>query len=137
MQQLKLEDFLRRLNPEVESVEAPNLPDDEGKDRKRNRNPSSKNPSWRFPEKARKWENFSLESFNSVYAETLQDVLGLVQKFNEHPAIPDFPFCEIWDEDSLEALLIRSNQAIVGEALEVAQAHLNEQNSHDRIYVSI
>ena len=105
MPQLKLEEFLRRLNPDIKSVEAPNLPDDERKGRKRNRNPSSKSPSWDIPEKARKWEEFSLEAFNSVYSKPLQEILGLSREFNEDSTIPEFPFCEILNEDCLEALL--------------------------------
>ena len=41
--------------------------------------------------------------------------------FIDPSAIPHLPFCEIHDEDSLEALLIKRNQSVLSDALNVTQ----------------
>lgn len=41
--------------------------------------------------------------------------------FIDNSALPHLPFCEIHDEDSLEALLIKWNQSVVSDALDVTQ----------------
>ena len=59
----------------------------------------------------------------------------LEQKFDlqDYSGIPDFPFCEYSDEDSLEPLLIKWNHSVVSEALAKAQSFLN--GMHDPIYM--
>ena len=135
--EITLGEFLRRPNPDVKIVEAPSLsPEEMGK--KKNENPSTRNSAWETPKATRKWANFNLEAFNFLYRESpLQQILGLTKDFNDYGTIPEYPFCEIWDEDCLEALVIKSNQTIVNDALDFAQTHKKGQNSHGRISVSV
>lgn len=135
LKNITLKEFLRGPNPKVTIVDAPSLSDD-GK--KRKNNSSSKNPSWIVPKKTREWANFNLESFDFLYSESpLQEILGRSEKFNDYPTIAEFPFCKIWDEDCLEALVVRSNLPIILDALKFAQTHVQGQNSHGSIFVSV
>ena len=134
-----LEEFLRRPNPFIESIEAPGLPDDEKKkkERRENRNANTRGRSYDHPRVTKKWEEFNLEAFNSVYSEPLQRVLTQVAQFNDYPTKLDFPLSKILNEDCLETLLIKSNHSIICEALGVAQSHIQGRNNDDNIYVSI
>ena len=148
MQQLNtisLEEYLRRPNPKITNIEVKghrddNKADTKGKDdnKTKGKNPtaSSKNKNWDSPIEVKRWESFRLDAFDSIYGEPLQQILGLLGEFNDFSAIPDFPFCEIRDEDSLETLLIRHVQSTVSEALTVAQSNLQVLDSSANIYVS-
>ena len=145
LEKISLEQYLRRPNPFIEHVEVKGHKDDNKTDTKdkddnktKGKNPtaSSKNRNWDSPSEVKRWESFSLDAFDLIYGEPLQQILGLLREFNDFSAIPDFPFCEIRDEDSLETLLIRHVQSTVSEALAVAQSNLQVQDSSANIYVS-
>lgn len=130
---ISLEQYLRRPNPAIKNIEVKG-----GKTDTKDKNPttSSKNKNWDFPREVKRWESFRLDAFDLIYGEPLQQVLGLSGEFNDFSTIPEFPFCEICDEDSLESLLIRHVQSTVSEALAVAQSNLQNQSSGESIYVS-
>ncbi|KAI9763374.1 MAG: hypothetical protein M1840_000566 [Geoglossum simile] len=73
--------------------------------------------SWLPIEGVRDWDEFKNETLLSCYGELLEQTttgLGPV------PVIESFPHCEIWDEDSLEALLVRWNLSVVSTGLSFA-----------------
>ena len=121
-----LADYLTRPNPSIHSVHG---------DRP-TPGTTTKNFRWNFPDDIRPWEDFDLKTFDRFYARPLQHVLDSQYDFNDPPKIQEFPFCEIRDEDSLEALLIVSIHSTVSEALTVTQGDLKAQASGDVIYVS-
>ena len=121
-----LADYLKRPNPLVHSVH------DDGT----TTGTTTKNFRWYFPKDIRIWEDFNLDAFNSFYERPLRHILDKHYEFNDPPNVQEFPFCEIRDEDSLEALLIMSIQSTVSEALTVTQSDLRAQASGDFIFVS-
>lgn len=104
---MTLDEYLRRPNPAVTS--------DNSWTGTNTRSGSSMKPS-----EIVEWEDFNYSTLQAIYGETL--------KLEIHSQdLPDFSFhlpfhlSEIQDEDSLEALLIRWNNAVVSYALSVAQ----------------
>ena len=120
-----LAEYLKRPNPLVHSVQ-----DEETKI-----GTTTKNYGWDFPEYIEIWKDFDLNAFNKFYERPLQHVLDNQYDFNDPPNVQEFPFCEVRDEDPLEALLTMSIQWPVSEALTVTQADLKAQASGDIIYV--
>lgn len=61
-----------------------------------------------------------------MYNKDLSRLLERKFDLQDFSAIPDFPFCKYFDENSLESLLIKWNQSVVSEALAKAQAGLSD-----------
>ena len=104
---LTLDEYLRRPNPAVT------------RDNSWTGTNTTSGPSMK-PSEIVEWKDFNYSTLQAIYGETL--------KLEIHSQdLPDFslhlPFhlSEIQDEDSLEALLIRWNNAVVSYALSVAQ----------------
>ena len=74
-----------------------------------------------MPARIQVWEDFNLNTLKQTYAYALK----LCLQTNSHPhsdtSIPQYPFCEIHDEDSLESLLVKWTQSVVSDALAVYQ----------------
>ena len=151
MQELKgvsLEEYLRRSNPKLTSVHHSNLNVERNPDIKiaalekkatektKHKQASSKNFNWELPMERQPWPDFSLDAFDAVYKKSLEEVLNLKGNWSDFSQLPEYPFCEIWDEDSLDGLLIRYVQPTVSEALVTAQASLPGRQSKEDIFVS-
>ena len=91
--------------------------------------------TWETPKSIELWEDFEFKSLQAIYDGQLQEILNRRFILQEFSAIPQFPFREIHDEDSLESLLIKWNQSIVSHALSNAQDHLNNGQENDTIYM--
>ena len=70
-----------------------------------------------------------------MYEGVLRAVLEHHFELRDFSDIPQFPFCEIHDEDSLECLLVKWNHSIVSDALSTAQDHLDNHLSSTKIYM--
>ena len=126
---VSLNEYLRCPNPTIRSI-----PDDD----KNAQGTTTKNRSWVFPQMVKRWKHFRLDAFDAVYGVPFKDVLDKASTLKVFPEIPEFPFCDIRDENSLETLLTLSVQSIVSEALDVVQARLKAEHKadHEAIYVS-
>ena len=82
------------------------------------------------------WNDFEFDSLEAIYNGRLRKVLDKeTSSFIDRSAIPYLPFCEIHDENSLEALLIKWNQSVVSDALDVTQKHLGADEGQPKIYM--
>ncbi|KAI9765982.1 MAG: hypothetical protein M1840_006989 [Geoglossum simile] len=94
-------DYLTIPNPDVDSTHSAT-------------GSNTDNPSWTSAEAVRDWKEFNYKTLLSCYKELLnRSTTGLPLT----PVIESFPHCEIWDEDSLDALLVKWTQTIVSTAL--------------------
>ena len=110
-------EYLRSDSPIVSSV---HYPQDDVKLSKKGRNTTNSN--YTQPKCILEWEDFEFDSLQAIYNGRLRKVLDQeISNFTDHSAVPHLPFCEIHDEDSLEALLIKWNQSVVSDALDVTQ----------------
>src|SRR5436190_14281472 len=76
---------------------------------------NTESATWLPIEGVRDWSEFNYETLLFCYEELLNhSTAGLSTPV---PALGSFPHCEIWDEDSLEALLVRWTQTVVSTAL--------------------
>lgn len=83
-------------------------------------NTASRRNTYLEPNAIMDWADFNHETLQAMYGETLKiKIRG--QKLPDFGGHFPFHFIEIQDEDSLEALLIRWNNAVVSCALSVAQ----------------
>ncbi|CAF9925980.1 MAG: hypothetical protein ALECFALPRED_003266 [Alectoria fallacina] len=73
----------------------------------------------------RAWEDFELDSLGSIYGGALREVLQHQFVLRDISGIPQYPFCEIHNEDSLESLLAKWNHCVVSDALSKSQDHLS------------
>ena len=83
------------------------------------------NGAWKTPDVIGMWEDFDFDTLRTSYEGVLQKALD--QQYHNltvHSGIAPFPFCEIHDEDSLDALLVKWNQSMVSDALAMAQDFL-------------
>lgn len=96
----------------------------------RGKNTKSMPSVWVRPEEIRSWEDFDLESLKTIYSGELNEVLQCHHPgLHDHAKIPQFPFCEIRDEDSLNTLLNKWTYSTVTDALVAAQSfHRNSQS---------
>ncbi|CAD6578640.1 MAG: hypothetical protein ASARMPRED_008790 [Alectoria sarmentosa] len=88
------------------------------------------------PGRIGKWEDFDYDSLRSIYGGALHRVLTREFFCQDFSNIPLVPFCQVSDEDCLEALLIKWNQSVVSEALSVTQQHLYRSQTHEDIYMA-
>jgi len=89
---------------------------------------------WDQPKNVVKWHDFEYDALQSIYDGSLSEILGQpfeLETFN----IPQVPFCQIHDEDSLETLISKWNQSMISSALSAAQDdHLQIQVT-EKIYM--
>ena len=95
----------------------------------------SKRNTWEAPRFIKVWKDFEYGSLKSIYGGQLIGVLEQPFTLQNFSAIPEFPFCEIHDEDSLECLIIKWSYSMMYEALSIAQSHLNTNIDQDRIHM--
>ena len=89
----------------------------------RGKNTKSMHSLWVRPGEIRSWEDFDLESLRAIYSGELNEVLQRRHPgLNDHANIPQFPFCEIRDEESLNTLLTKWTYSTVTDALVGAQS---------------
>ena len=99
-------------------------------------NTKSYRQMWKEPAFIREWKDFRPESLTGMYKGQLKRILDTETLVSHQIDIPRVPFCEIYDEDSLEGLLIRWTQTTVSNALVVAQDHLESICASGRIYMA-
>ena len=119
-----LREYLQRENPVIN-----NLPCKTGK------NTTTNNNNFTLPRYIELWEDFELDSLKAMYGGALQAILEQNFYLHDHSAIPQFPFCEVHDEDSLNSLLIRWTHSIVSDALATAQKQLEGYNHGVHIFM--
>ncbi len=83
-----------------------------------------------------KWEDFEYDSLRSIYGGTLHRVLKREFPLQDFSAIPQVPFCEVFDENSLDTLLTKWNHSVVSEALSTAQRCLYKSQTSKTIYMA-
>ena len=88
-----------------------------------------------FPKAIWQWEDFGVSSVDAAYGGALKATLNRAYLLGDHSNIPGFPHREIWDEDSLEGLLILWNWRVVSDALAAAQQDIWEDPSREAIYM--
>ena len=98
-------------------------------------NTSSKTWSWITPRAIEVWEDFNLDSLDKIYDGQLKEVLECHFPLRDFSAIPEYPFCEIHDESSLDVLIAKWNQSMITDALSSAQIFLAHRLNHGRIYM--
>ena len=98
------------------------------------KNTASKNNPWDLPQRIEVWKDFEYDALQSIYGGVLRQVLER-QFALETFAIPEFPFCHIHDEDSLESLLVKWNQSVMSNALSTAQGCLEGRLIDGEIYM--
>lgn len=99
-------------------------------------NTKSYGEKWKGPVDIVEWTDFDPQSLLKAFEGHLAEILKTNFTASAPLPIPAFPFREIHDEDSLEALLILWTQQIVSNALAVAQDHLPTIRSSGRIYMA-
>ena len=127
-------DYLRSDNPMVSCV---NYPEDDKPQIKKANMSNTTNVGYLQPKYIWEWEEFDYNSLEAIYDGQLRDALARKPSnvLTDHSAIPHLPFCEIHDENSLEALLVRWNQSVVSDALKKTQDLLGAGHSHSKIYM--
>ncbi len=102
-------DFLRRPNPTVNSEHS-----------WKGNNTKSTSFTGKKPKEFVEWTDFNYDTLQAIYGDVLKRKIPQhdVPNFQRH--LP-FHLCEIQDKDSLEALLVRWNNAVVSYALSFAQ----------------
>jgi hypothetical protein len=78
------------------------------------------NIAWTSIEGVQDWDEFNYETLLSCYGELLEHQTDGLPDLALVPA--SFPDCEVWDEDSLEALLAKWTQTIVSTGLSFAHS---------------
>ena len=101
---------------------------------------SNTDSRWRAePEHIRRWENFPFDRTQPSIAATIQEMLNVDQNpwhLSDYTSIDSFPSCRIFDEDSLEALLIRWTHAVVARALALAQPWPSSKWPYRQIFMA-
>ncbi len=124
-------EYLRSDSPIVSNV---HYAQDDIQPSKKGRNTTS--PGYAKPKCILEWEDFEFDSLQAIYKGRLRKVLDQeINNFIDRSAIPHLPFCEIHDEDSLEALLIKWNQSVVSDALDVTQKLSGADQAQAKIYM--
>ena len=108
-----LSQYLRRDNPSITNRYCI-----------RGSNTKSRGNNWIEPQEIALWEDFNVDSLTAIYNGDLNEVLQCVlPDLHDHRPMPQYPFCEIRDEDSLNSLLIKWNHSTVTDALAAAQKY--------------
>lgn len=99
------------------------------------RNTTSNKTLWKQPRYIEAWKDFNYDSLKAMYGGALNAVLQHQSPPEGHPDIPQFPFCDIHDENSLESLLVMWNQVVIVRGLTTAQEEFNRERINDPIFM--
>ena len=99
-------------------------------------NTTSRFAEYLVPGYLKDWTDFQYKSLSSIYGGVLNEVLESEFVCQDFSAIPQKPFREIHDEQSLESLLTKWNHSVVSEALSKAQECLYTNHSNMTIYMA-
>lgn len=99
-------------------------------------NSKSRGKEWISPGYISEWEEFRFEILASIYDGALLRVLQEVFPCNDYSYIPQKPFRELVDEDSIEVVLMKWTQSTVTEALSMAQNCLYQSEPQNVIYMA-
>ncbi|KAG7007384.1 eukaryotic translation initiation factor 3 subunit L [Physcia stellaris] len=120
---LTIEEYLRLPNPVISNHDGEKFSNEIS-------GGTTRNPKWVSPRSIHRWREFNYQLFEELfhveYGKHLREILGIKYNFADLSDLK-YPFCEVRDEDSLEALIISSVQRTVCEALRVAQWNLLAQ----------
>lgn len=119
-----LNDHLRQENPTLNNKRC-----------KSGNNTTCAKWNWKQPRKIVPWRDFDFDSMTQIYGGALSSALQCQQPHYNHPSVAEFPYCELTDEDSLEALVSVWNQAVVTHGLNTAQKDLNSSGGDDHIFM--
>lgn len=117
--------YLTQKNPEVDASKAV-----------KGRNTTSVKEAWKEPARIVEWRDFQPQSLFMSFEGRLDNILKTKLAGPVPGDIPAFPFREVYDEDSLETLLILWTQQIVSNALAIAQDQLPTICSYGRVYMA-
>ncbi|KAJ8132733.1 hypothetical protein O1611_g890 [Lasiodiplodia mahajangana] len=113
-----LYEYLIRPNPEIQLQQSLS---------KSKTNTHTKSVNYPIPSYIQKWTEFNAKTVKRLFNQRLQQILTTEGNFHDfshiHPS-----YCKVFDEDSLEALLVKSNQSILLESLENTSQMLVLQN---------
>lgn len=115
--------YLRRKDPHLNSSKC-----------KSGKNTTSRKTIWDKPREIKRWNDFEYDALKSIYGGTLHELLDCQFALEEF-TIPQQPFCQIHDENSLDSVVIKWNQSVISTALSAAQNHPNGQLPHEEIYM--
>ena len=105
--------YLRTPNPAVQGEACPPRPD-----------PMTTIRHYSTPHGIREWEDFEYDTMNLFYGGELHKVLKKKFRLQDFSKIPEFPFCQYSNENSLDSLLIKWTQSVLCEALSKSQRSL-------------
>ncbi|KAI4212011.1 MAG: hypothetical protein LQ351_005193 [Letrouitia transgressa] len=117
--------FLRQSNPKIKRGGGP-----------RATNTTCEGVYWETPTAVKPWKDFNLVSLNAMYGGCLREVLRQNYNLRDYTHIPKFPFCEIYNENTFEALLLQWNHPVISDALAKAQDCSEGHLSRDPIYMA-
>ena len=89
----------------------------------------------KIPRYIRPWEDFEYESLKSIYGGALWSILDRPCRLPDYSVMPQFPFREIHDENSLESLLIKWTHSTVSDALDDAQKNHQAFGDREKVYM--
>ncbi|CAD6585742.1 MAG: hypothetical protein ASARMPREDX12_002105 [Alectoria sarmentosa] len=123
-------EYLRSDSPVVTTVHYAD--DDKSKKTKSN----TTNVGYKKPRCIRQWDDFDFDSLQAIYDGHLRGALAQeIGNFTDRSTIPHLPFCEIHDEDSFEALVIKWNQSVISHALDMTQNFSGADQADGKIYM--
>ncbi|KAL9135630.1 MAG: hypothetical protein Q9175_003160 [Cornicularia normoerica] len=120
-----LSDYLKRDNPAIKNHKPKN---------KKNTTYKSEDAPYKYPKIIKEWQDFTYDTLNSMYGGALQHVLDLEYTLHDFSDLPEYPFCEIHNENSLESFIVKWNHSVICDALAAAQGQL-EQTRDDDVYM--
>lgn len=124
-------EYLSSDSPIVSNV---HCPQDDVKPSNKGRNTA--NPKCAKPKCILGWEVFQFDPLQAIYNGRLRKVLDQeTSNFIDNSAIPHLPFRDIHDEGSLEALLVKWNQSVVSDALDVTEKLSGADQAQAKIYM--
>lgn len=126
-------EYLRLDNPMISCV---HYPGDKPQAKKANMS-NTTNVGYLQPKYIWQWEEFDFDSLEAIFDGQLRETLARKPSsiLTDHSTIPHLPFCEIHDESSLEALLVKWNQSVISDALEKTQDLSGAGHFPSKIYM--
>ncbi|KAL8715673.1 MAG: hypothetical protein Q9225_006326 [Loekoesia sp. 1 TL-2023] len=88
-----------------------------------------------FPGHIKEWTDFKLSSLDAACGGLLKKTLECEFPLVNHPDVPEFPDCQIHDENCLTILLSKWNQSVVNRALEAVHKYAAERFSDRAVYM--
>lgn len=131
--------YLRAKNPDINTTACSSGQNTRPRSTGSKRSPWGSNKTgfqrnpWSLPKEIVKWQDFEYEALQSIYDGKLSQTLGRQFQLQDI-SVPEMPFCQIHDEDSLETLLIKWTHSIISNALSAAQRFLQVRDT-ERIYM--